>query len=175
MNKKGVKLLDVLIAFIISIILVIVIFRVMGFISPWGEKEESTINSFDKLVDNIDNLKNNEDTNSLFSLSKKYALVGFKKDLDYIGTGSYVDCDDFRIKKINKPDEFKDKGALCLCDKELLDKEDENVCEISGICVPFSYDIIDSKNECGIFLLLGESTNNLKIERRDNVIDIHKS
>ena len=174
MNKKGVKLLDVLIAFVISIILVIVILRFIGIISPWSEKEEGTINSFDKLVDNIDNLKNGENTSSLFSIGEKYALVGFKKDLDYIGTGSYIDCDDFRIKKVNKPDEFKDKGVLCLCDKDLLGK-DENACEISGVCVPFGYDIIDSKNKCGIFLLLGQSTNNLKIERRDNIIDIHKS
>jgi len=173
MNKKGMMLLKTIIAFVIVIIMLFVIFSLMGNILPAFEKEDTTVNVFSKLVDDIYSLDNGKTINSLFTISEDYVLVGFNKSLNYVGTGSYVDCGDFKIKKINKPDDLKDKGALCLCNKELWET-DADACKIGGICVELDYDVIDSENECGIFILVGESTNNLKIEKNDSLLDIHK-
>ncbi|MBU2634204.1 MAG: hypothetical protein KJ674_03080 [Nanoarchaeota archaeon] len=173
MNKKGMMLLKPIMAFVIVIIMLFVILPLMGNILPAFEKKDTTVNVFSKLVDDIGGLGNGKTTNSLFTISEKYILIGFNKSLNYVGTGTKTKCGDFSIVKVNKPDDLKDKGALCLCDKGLLDT-DADACKIEGICVELDYDVIDSENECGIFLLEGESTNNLNIKRSDDVLDIHK-
>ncbi|MFH1209170.1 MAG: hypothetical protein V1663_00050 [archaeon] len=172
MNKKGITLLEIIIAFVISIILVFVLFKVINAIIPGTSKDDSTIKMFSDLGDDIDNMifYKEDNVSSLFSISENYVLLGFNNDSDFIEDSN---CD---VPRIEKRSSCKGKGCLCLCDKGLFDNKDINTCK-EGLCYELKdYSFIDTNSECSskIFFLKGSAIVNLFIEQEGEVIDIHK-
>lgn len=167
--------LKVLIGIIVAILIIFAILPLFNNLLKALPKNDSSIDFFSNLVDEVNSLKNNEQKSVLFSISSRYSIVGFKKDSDFIGIGTKQNCGDFSLTKINKPAKFKDKGAICLCSQKLLE-DDFNACglEEESKCVEIEDSIIDDKNPCGYFVLEGKSNKNLKIKKQDNLIIINK-
>jgi len=172
MNKKGMPV-ETLIGLVIAAFLVVLLWGLWNKANPSTEKEDTTLSFFNKLIDDIDSLETNKNMTTMISISENFVLIGFNKSLDYVGTGSKVNCGGFDITRINKPLDLKGKGALCLCDKKLL-KTSANACIEKGYCSEFNYDMIDSKNKCGIFFLNEGFTGNLFLDKKTDFIDINK-
>ena len=139
-------------------------------------KTDSTVSFFDKLIDEIYNLKNNEEKQVLFSISSDYIVVGFNKDKDYIG-GSGKVCSGGYVfsEQINKPYSCeKDAGCLCLCKSSSELSTEDCETENGGICYSFDYDIRDDKNSCGYFILAGKADKQLTIKKGADTIIINK-
>lgn len=165
LNKKAeTTVLWVIIGVIVGLLIVLPLFNIS---KAFFVQEDNSKHSFNNVINLINNL-NNGDTinNKLITFSEGYILVGFKKNQEFLDIDNT--CGNFKITRVNKPLELKDKGALCLCNSNLL-KDNPSSCEKFD-CVGFNYDIFDDTNPCNFLLIEGETSLKIKKESGNLII-----
>ncbi|MBL7147744.1 MAG: hypothetical protein ISS82_02875 [Nanoarchaeota archaeon] len=180
MNKKASMEINLGTVFALVIAAFLVIFLI-GFMSKnllfAFQKEDQSLESFTRLIDEINILNNNQEKQILFFRDDpNYIIISFPQTQNSIG-GLGKKCNGFSLtEEIEKPFGCEeDKGCLCLCIK-LDSKLSKESCEPEnkGKCVSFNYDITDNQNACNYFILFEKEDKNLKISKKDNIININK-
>ena len=165
MNKKAVEtqtlsvVIGLLIAFILSIILITLIWK---FISP-DDRGEEDVNYFyfTKVAKELNEIGIG-DIKSLSYLTKKdFALIAFDGSTQLIKGSDLNKCINYDVKDVEKPLKCRDKNCLCLCESDLSFIEsfyganqilNMNCNSEEARCVELPLKV-DSLNSCTVFIL----------------------
>ncbi len=157
LNKKGSteSSLNWIIGAIIGILLTSVIILVAV---QWYMSTAETQNSFDTLIQTIQNMEEDEQNSTTIFLPEEHILVSFQgKDFN---TGNYFgECSE----NVNIPDSCGDYPCICICNGKWMADFDK-ACEKKAVaCYPFtseSEDFLFKDFECGDFGLYREGPSN---------------
>ena len=123
MNKKGSQEVP---SSTVGIIIAIPIFMILAFLTyliffkSSGEDVDISKFSYQKIVEEIKTMTNNDIKTLNFNSDKDYALIGFSKNIKELTQNDLnIDCGKVDIAgKITKPDSCQGNSCLCICETD---------------------------------------------------------
>ena len=122
MNKKGSQetsssLIGTVVGIILLLGLIVVLYLVL---KPSGQNEDVTTFSYDKIIEDLNKMVNNEIKIVTFDTNSNYALVGFSQSVKELAESDLKDeCGKTDIEgKITKPESCQGNACLCLCETD---------------------------------------------------------